>query len=124
MKIGFLVLRDTYLKTMGTLIEECLRRQHEVLIFYQPDANKGEKAYQNVSPQTFPRFSGGEIQFAEYHPSDLEQLGDQHPIDVLVTHEGYHYFENAGLLENLAALRESGTPVVSLGHSTKLPANR
>jgi len=116
MRMGFLIPRNTFLKTMGGLIGAGLGHGHEVVVLYQRHANEGDKAYQNVRVEAFPHFVEGEVRFAEYKLSDLRDVGRKHDLDVLITHEGFAYFQALNRLDDLIHLRNTGTRVVSLCH--------
>ena len=116
MRIGFLLLRKTYLKTMGALIDACLEAGHSVFIFYQPNAIHGEKAYQNVRPDNIPDFLGGQAQIVEFELRDFEKLHDEYKMNIVVTHEGYHVLHDDVPEKKFKYLRASGVKLVSLCH--------
>lgn len=114
MKIGFLLKRITYLKTMGSLIQASLARGHQVAVFYIPDATKGTKAYQNASGEKLEPLETLGVELVEIELQDISTLGHRFGVDVLVTQEGYHNLN--AYLKDLGSLRESGTRLVSLSH--------
>lgn len=114
MKIGFLLKRVTYLKTMGSLIQASLARHHEVVLFYIPGASKGTKAYQNVSREKLKPLEILGADLVEIEIEDISTLGRRFGIDVLVTQEGFYNFR--AQLDALQALRKSDVRLVSLSH--------
>ena len=114
MKIGFLLKRITYLKTMGSLIKESLMQGHEVFIFFIPNVAKGAKAYQNVSSEKLEALKKLGAEIVEIGMEELSGLGSRYGLDHLVTQEGFHSLN--AQLGDLAALRKSGTRLVSLSH--------
>jgi hypothetical protein len=119
-RIGFLLLRDTFLKTTGNLIETCLSRGFPVTIFYDENAITGAKAYQKISPQKLIDFQKMGAQLAQVNLSQLADLATNVPIDILVTHEGFYNLKNH--LEQVDRLRRRGIKVISLCHFFELTA--
>ena len=118
MNIGFVVLRNTLLKTYGCLIEACLGKGHNVFAFYQPQAAHAGKAYQAVSRETFSPFQDDRFVPIEHYPeeSTLSGLCEKYQINVLVAHEGYHVFKTYGLYEDIPRIKEAGIKLVSICH--------
>ena len=114
MKIGFLLKRVTYLKTMGSLIQASLARRHEVVLFYIPGASKGTKAYQNASHEKLEPLERLGADLVEIEIEGISTLGRRFGIDVLVTQEGFYNFR--AQLDALQALRKSNVRLVSLSH--------
>jgi hypothetical protein len=116
MRIGFLIARMTYFKTLGDLIEASLAAGHEVRLFYLAGADLGSKSYQQAVPDDFPRFRSGQPQAIPYQPEEVGGLGRQHGLDALVTHEGYRIMSAQGQAGQLLHLRQSGTKTFALSH--------
>jgi hypothetical protein len=119
-RIGFLILRDTFLKTTGNLIEASLNRGFSVTIFYDENAITGTKAYQKISPQKLVDFQKKGARQVRVKISQLADLNIKNPVDVLVTHEGYYNLKNQ--LDQLEKLRRSGIKVISLCHFFEITA--
>ena len=114
MKIGFLLLRDTYLKTMGSLMEASLNRDQQVVILYTEDPIRGDKAYQRITAEKLaPIFQKG-VKAVPFLLKDLGKVKEKFQLDVLVTLEGY-YMLNSYLAE-IQMARKKGVKVVSLPH--------
>jgi hypothetical protein len=113
MKIGFLVLRETFLKTMGSLILECLRAGHEVTLLYDEQAATGVKSYQQVTKGNLTRFEGLGAQVLGVDSRSLDKLSKL-DMNVLVFVEGFHFFRDR--LSQLKELRKTGIKIVSLTH--------
>ncbi|TAK12686.1 MAG: hypothetical protein EPO32_08070 [Anaerolineae bacterium] len=116
MRMGFLIDRMTYFKTLGNLIEICLEAGHEVWLFHLAEADWGSKDYQKVVIEDFPRFAHGQPNLAPYRMDEVSGLGKQFKLDALVTHEGYRMLSIAGEEDELRRLRESGTRTFALSH--------
>ncbi|MFQ5873204.1 MAG: hypothetical protein ACE5JL_05315 [Dehalococcoidia bacterium] len=118
MNVGFLMFRTTFLKTMGPLIDRCLGDGHNVAIFYDgdPKFKLGQKGYQAFTPEQVPDFPAGRPELVECAAGSLANLCREQGIDVLVTHEGYHFCKSYGYLGALSQLRKAGTQAVSLSH--------
>ncbi|KAA3646405.1 MAG: hypothetical protein DWQ07_09315 [Chloroflexi bacterium] len=116
MKIGFLLLRQPFLKTMGALIDASLEAGHEVFIFYQPNAMQGEKAYQNVTSDNIPDFAGGQVKVVEFELDDFKKLHSEYALDIVVTHEGYHVLHGGVPEKDFKYLQDNGIKLVSLCH--------
>jgi len=119
-KIGFLLLRDTFLKTTGNLIEASLNRGFPVTIFYDENATTGAKAYQKITSQKLVEFQKMGANLAQVKLSQLSELIAKNPLDVLVTHEGYYNLKNQ--LDQVDQLRRRGTKVISLCHFFEITA--
>jgi hypothetical protein len=113
MKIGFLVLRETFLKTMGSLIMECLKAGHEVILFYDEQSATGVKSYQRVTKQKLGGFESLGAQVFGVDSRGLDKL-EPFDINVLVLVEGFHFFRDR--LNQLKQLRKTGTKIISLSH--------
>lgn len=112
MKIGFLLRRATYLKTLGALIQATLRRGHSVVLLYTLEDETSDKAYQNISGETLVPFAKEGAEIIKFDLADLPLAGKRHGFEVLVTEEGYHTLREH--LQEITALRDAGTRVVSL----------
>lgn len=87
-KIGFLVHRKAYYKHFGPLIDEALRRGHQVFCFhdYAKIRQQGKKAYQFASLDKLPRFSFGKpaaLAFNGHH--ELIEKVKKNKVQVLVS---------------------------------------
>ncbi|MBI3159819.1 MAG: hypothetical protein HYZ26_09505 [Chloroflexi bacterium] len=116
MKIGFLIARMTYFKTLGNLIDAALAGGHEAWLFYLADAELGSKSYQKAVPDDFPHFHSGQPEAAPYRPEEVGNLGRRYGLDALVTHEGYRIMSAQGQAAQLLRLREGGTKTFALSH--------
>jgi hypothetical protein len=114
MNVGFLVLRETFLKTMGSLIIECLRAGCAVTLFFDDRSASGPKAYQQVKEEKLAIFEKSGARLVRVDSSDLKNISQETKIDVIVVMEGYHFFRSR--LAELEKLREAGTKIVSLSH--------
>ncbi len=114
MKIGFLLLRDTFLKTMGCLIEASIYRGHQALLLYPEDPIQGKKGYQRVTRDKLSAFTQRGVEAAPFLLKDLGKIKEKFQLDVLVTHEGY-YMLNSYLAE-IQEARKNGVKVISLAH--------
>jgi len=114
MKIGFLLLRSTYLKTMGSLIEASIKRGHQVTLLFTEEKSLDSKAYQRITEGTLaPLLALG----AEAAPFQLDELGlikEKFQLDILVTHEGYYSLHS--YLEKIQQARNKSVKIVSLAH--------
>jgi len=114
MKIGFLLLRDTYLKTMGSLMEASLNRDHQVMILYTEAPIRGNKAYQRITTEKLAPISPKGVEAVPFLLKDLGKVKEKFQLDALVTLEGY-YMMNSYLAE-IQVARKKGVKVVSLAH--------
>lgn len=114
MRIGFLLLRDTFFKTMGSLIAASTQRGHHVILLYDEGAVWGAKAYQRVTKDKLLIFEEMGAEAVKFQMNDLATVGLKHQLDMLVTHEGFYFLQDQ--LEQVQQLRETGTRVVSLAH--------
>ncbi|MEX2144500.1 MAG: hypothetical protein WD740_07890 [Anaerolineales bacterium] len=114
MKIGFLLLRDTFLKTMGSLIQASINRNHQVYLFTSDELTGGSKAYQRITPEKLSTFSQHNVELAPLLLKDLGKLKEKFLLDVLVTHEGYYVLNE--YLTEIQRARKSGVKVISLTH--------
>lgn len=112
-KIGFLLLRDTFLKTMGSLIQESLKAGHGVVLLYDEQSATGSKAYQQVTRQKLFFFEKSGAELFSVNSKDLNKLSE-YGVDVLVVLEGFHFFRDQ--INQLEELRNTGTKIVSLTH--------
>jgi len=119
--IGFLVLRDTFFKTMGSLIELSIKRGHTVSLFYDPASVSGEKAYQRVTEKKLSVFKAMSANLIEFQLKEFGELGKRYGLDVMVLPEGYHMLR--AQLEDIARLQASGTYVISLNHFFEIAGN-
>jgi hypothetical protein len=114
MKIGFLLLRDTFLKTMGSLIQASIDRDHQVYLIYSDELVSGSKAYQQVKAEKLSAFSQNNVKVVPFLLKDLGKLKEKLLLDILVTHEGYYLLYD--YLADIQAARKSGVKVISLAH--------
>ncbi|MEX2160726.1 MAG: hypothetical protein WD751_02335 [Anaerolineales bacterium] len=114
MRIGFLLLRDTFFKTMGELIEASVERGHTALLLYSEETAGGPKAYQQVTKEKLAPFAKLGGKGTPFQLSELAQLKEKFQLDVLVTHEGYYFL--TGHLKDLGMSRREGVLAVSLSH--------
>lgn len=114
MNIGFLLLRDTFLKTMGSLIQASIDRGHQVTILYTDELIGGSKAYQRITAEKLSLFSQQEVEVVPYLLKDLGKVKDKFGLDVLVTHEGYYVLNS--YLSDIQTARENGVKIISLAH--------
>jgi hypothetical protein len=113
MVIGFLILRITFLKTLGKLIEASLLAGHTVFLFYDENEVLPGKEYQRVNRQKLSWFEAKGARLMDF---SLERLGGLagRGIDVLAVHEGYYVLNKH--LDAVKALRNSGIIFISLPH--------
>jgi len=114
MKIGFLLLRDTFLKTMGSLIEASVNRDHQVLLLFTEDPIHGNKAYQRMTREKLPQFLRQSVETVPILLKDLGMVKEKNQLDVLVTLEGYYMLND--YLAEIQEARGNGVKVVSLSH--------
>ena len=120
MKIGFLVLRNTYLKTMGSLVDACIKGGHTAIIFYDEASSSSSKAYQRVtSKKLHGLISLGAVP-VRLNLTDFAKIVGQTHVDVLVTHEGSHTLK--AQRQQIIDLRKKGIKVVSLCHFFEISA--
>jgi hypothetical protein len=112
MKIGFLILRDTMLKTLGSLIETSLDHGHIVTLLYDEKSVSGTKAYQRITREKLVFFEELGASLSPVDSSELASEVKNLRLQVLVLLEGFFYFENYAA--ELDTLRTSGTKIVSL----------
>ncbi len=112
-KIGFLLLRDTFLKTMGSLIQESLKAGHEVVLLYDEKAATGSKIYQQVTGPKLFFFEKLGAQPISVDSTAIDKFSE-YEMDVLVVQEGFHFFQDR--ISQLQVLRNTGTKIVSLTH--------
>lgn len=99
---------------MGCLILECLDAGHRVTLFYDNQSASGTKAYQKVTNEKLQTFERIGAQIIPIESNELDNLGSEFQIDVLVLVEGFHFFRDR--LEKLEELRKKGVRVVSLAN--------
>lgn len=114
MNIGFLLLRDTMMKALGELVRVSLDHGHKAMLFYDEDSAKGPKANQFLDRGKLRPLTDLGATPQRFSLNNLEFLGEEYQLDVLVTLEGYYTLFNH--LEKLAELRKKGLRIVSLAH--------
>jgi hypothetical protein len=124
MRIGFLLLRDTFLKTMGSLITESIKDGHHVVLLCERQTPLGAKEYQRVTDAKVAPLKAIGAEIVSFSLEKIPDLKLLYGLDALVTHEGYYFLKE--YLEQLQAARRTGVIVVSLAHffeNTRLPLN-
>lgn len=115
MQIAFLIERNIYYKSFGSVIDEALKRGHKVFCFHdysQPKDNH-QKAYQFPSITDAPSFKNGNVELIQYkNNQELLQKMQQHNIEVLVSLHFSH--QHVELRENV---KKQGVYWVSLQNS-------
>lgn len=114
LRIGFLILRDTSLKTMGCLIDVCINHGYPTVLFYDDTAISGSKAYQRITPEKLNAFGNKGAILVNFNISELGNICNKAQVDVLVTHEGYYNLKDK--LNEIVQLRRKGMKIVSLCH--------
>jgi hypothetical protein len=114
MKIGFLLLRDTFLKTMGSLIQASLDRDHQVLLLYTQGPARGSKSYQQVTDEKLSVFTQQGAEAVSFSLENLGEVKEKFQLDALATHEGYYMLH--GFMKQVQQARKSGVKVVTLPH--------
>ncbi len=113
MRIGFYLGRETYLKTLGCLIQESISMGHDVVVYYeQPEKDLRDKSYQIVNPAHLSVFKTGAKKIIKV--TNFAQVLSGSRLDILVVHEGFHTLNDH--LEDVAQLRRTGTKVISIMH--------
>jgi hypothetical protein len=120
MKLGFLVLRDTFLKTMGSLIEASLKSGYTAIIFYDETLSSTSKAYQRVTSEKLLGLISLGAVTVKLNLTDFVKIVEQTKVDVLVTHEGSHTLK--AQRQQIIGLRKKGIKVVSLCHFFEISA--
>ena len=114
MNIGFLLLRDTFLKTLGSLIQASLDRGHNVLLLYTQGPAQGSKAYQQVTEEKLSIFTQQGAEAVTFSLEDLGELKEKFQLDALAAHEGYYMLHEH--MKEIQQARKSGVKVVTLPH--------
>jgi hypothetical protein len=122
-KIAFHIERSNYFKVLGGVIDELMRRGHQVILFYAGSCEgRLDKGIAAPTAASFPRFSYGTPIPIAY--PDIDMLGDliASRADVLVLHQGYHgssqeYAEavrGKGVPAQYQRARRHGVPIVTI----------
>ncbi len=114
MIIGFLMLRNTFLKTLGGVIEEGLKQGHRAVLFYDPTLELGAKSYQSFGPGDCPTFVSGRPDLVDCTSQTLPQRCAQIGVQVLVTQEGYNLGGQSGYTDAFIELKRSGVKTASV----------
>jgi len=115
MQIAFLIERNIYYKSFGSVMDEALKKGHKVFCFHDYAQPRGghQKAYQFPSIANVPLFKNGNVQTVKYNNNqDFLQKIKQHNIKVLVT---LHFSQqHTELRENI---KKQGVYWVAFQHS-------
>lgn len=111
MTLAVLVLRRSYLKVLGSLIQTALDRDHKVVILWHDGPTKpGER----VTEADLAHWPGAER--VRYEPRDLAAQLARLGIESLVSTELYQHMSGVGLREAFSAARRSGVRLYSVSY--------
>lgn len=114
MRIGFIILRDTFFKTLGKLVEASAQAGHKPVLLYDSVSSLGSKSSQSVTPEKLAVFAGVDPEVHEFQYGDLDKVSGKFGVDVVCVHEGYHFLQ--GKLDKVQVSRKAGARFVSLPH--------
>lgn len=111
MNIGFIIERNVYFKTFGPVIEEAIKKGHQVFCLHNYSQPRGgSKGYQFPDISQAPKFQNGQVVSLEYKTGDeLIERVLQNNVHVVVSLD---FIETQLLIKN--KLKEKGVFWVSL----------
>ncbi len=116
-KVGFHIERTNYFKTLGGVIDELMRRGHEVFLFYNSrTAGILEKGLPLPSPEYFPKFLYGKPVCVPFDGDETLAEAMLGQINILVLHQGYYGKQSSAPLftKQYQIFRSKGFPVVAI----------
>ena len=116
MRIGFLIHRKPFLKVLGPLIKESMKRGDHVVLLYTIGSTTGEKSYQNVDTEYLIKTFGNDADLMVFTSQNLAKVCLKAKVSALVTLEGYYHASNQDYLGELVSLKNKGVQLISLSH--------
>lgn len=114
-RVGFFIQRVSMIKSIGSLIDEALRRNHDAHIFLDSELNASTKSYENVTQATLIRWAS-KVQFHELPFRQWLDLACELRLHTVYSEAFYSFLFNAALTPAAKRLREKGTRLVSISH--------
>lgn len=113
MRIGFIILRDTFLKDFGSLITSSLENGHDVILFYDSQAAPERKNYQRVSLETLSVFSHKHVEKVAFNSLEIVEKCEETSPQILITIDGKLVKDSRAKV--IAQLKKRNIKLVSLG---------
>lgn len=111
MTLAVLVLRRSYLKVLGSVIQAALDRRHRVVVLWHDGPTKPGDRLSEADLAPWP--GAARVRYApERVAEQLAGLG----ADTLVSTELYRHVESAGLVDSYLAARRAGVRFVSVSY--------
>jgi hypothetical protein len=113
MTVGVLLIRRSFIKVLGSVIQALLDRGHRTVLFWDA-SGRVSKAGDTLTEADLAAWPGAET--VRYDPASAERLFRQAGLDALVSTELYSYILAGGLQSAFEAIRAAGVHLYSVSH--------